>query len=113
LKIWNSEAGKAFRKENHHPNGGGDDPFLSSEIPLSSSLCCVKTPEVLSCQPDITMGQTELVFPELLLDFADNDHNNNNTNSIQSELRADFLQQPASPWPELLDEDYWINIAFS
>ena len=44
LRIWNSEAGKSFRKENHHPNGGGD-PVLLPETPLNSvsSLCCATT----------------------------------------------------------------------
>lgn len=164
LKLWNSEAGKVFRKEYHHRNGGGDDPVLLSEIPLTSvsSLCyastqnscdeylypndkgkdngsqqcnfasfkCngdsnVKNPEIIPCFGHMTMGQTEdkaaeelgaedIVHypgfdPELLMDFPDND-NNNNTYSIQSEMSPGFQLQSSSPWPELHDEDYWSNM---
>jgi hypothetical protein len=45
LKIWNLEAGKVFRKGNHHTKGRGDDPVLWSENPLSlvSSPCYTST----------------------------------------------------------------------
>eukprot|EP00253_Pinus_taeda_P026147 PITA_26147 len=156
LKMWNSEAGNVFRKENRQPKGG-DNPVLTSENFQSSvsSLCCPstqnscdqsinpndknkengsqpcnsasfewigdsneKTHEELSCFADMTMtGQTEdkvaeaLDFPELLLDFSNNDDNINNSNSIQSELSTTFQGQPSSPWPELHDADYWSNFS--
>jgi hypothetical protein len=87
----------------------------------------VKTPEEISCFSGMALGQTEdkaaeelgpaqivhyIGFPELLLDFPDNDDKNNNTNSFQSELSTAFQQQSASPWPELHDEEYWSNMSF-
>eukprot|EP00253_Pinus_taeda_P033416 PITA_33416 len=92
LKIWNSEAGKVFRKEkeNHLPIGG-DNPVLISEIFLSSvsSLCCSSTQN--SCDQSFNpndknkengsqqcnsasfelIGDCNLKTPEVLSCFAD------------------------------------------
>eukprot|EP00253_Pinus_taeda_P022002 PITA_22002 len=131
LKMWNSEAGKAFRKENHYPNGGGDDPLLSSVLSSlhpddndndvekdntfqqcnSASFewigdCNVETPKVGNMTKDKAIE--ELGFLELPLDFLDTDDSNAN---IESELRKGFQQQVTSPLPELLQKDYWSNMS--